>query len=142
MVCAGLIVFDVNGEVVDAYSILENTNGNCAGGATPWGSWLSCEEVNDGRVWECYLDGKTAAVFRPSLGIFNHEAVAVDEVNNQLYLTEDKPDGCLYRFTSTIGLPDLSAGVLEVAVKSNAQSMLSVCILVLSVACLACLKME
>ena len=119
----GAIKFDTDGEVIDAYSILEKTSRNCAGGATPWGSWLSCEEVDTGRVWECDPYGQVAAVVRPALGVFNHEAVAVDEKNHQLYLTEDKPDGCLYRFTASQltneGYTDLSAGVLEVAVMQD-----------------------
>jgi secreted PhoX family phosphatase len=116
----GAIVFDSAGHVVDAYSILENTRRNCSGGATPWGTWLSCEEVSRGQVWECYPDGKTSAIVRPALGVFNHEAVAVDEKYNLLYLTEDKKDGCLYRFKAdrltSKGFPDLTAGTLEVAV--------------------------
>ena len=119
----GVLVFDVKGDVSDAYSILENTNRNCAGGASPWGSWLSCEEVDNGQVWECYPDGKTTAVVRPALGVFNHEAVAVDTVKHHLYLTEDKIDGCLYRFTAdnfiSAGHADLSSGVLEVATKQS-----------------------
>jgi hypothetical protein len=125
----GAIVFDASGEVTDAYSILEDTRRNCAGGATPWDSWLSCEEVDDGLVWECYLDGLVPAVARPALGVFNHEAVAVDVVHDHLYLTEDKPDGCLYRFTAdshgSDGFPDLAAGRLEVAVRPAGQDALS-----------------
>jgi secreted PhoX family phosphatase len=120
---AGAIRFDAAGNTIDAYAILQNTSRNCAGGTTPWGSWLSCEEIATGRVWECDPAGKSAAVVRPALGVFNHEAVAVDEKNRQLYLTEDNPDGCLYRFTAenlgSEGHPDLSAGVLEVAVAEN-----------------------
>lgn len=123
---AGAIVFDASGNIIDAYSILENTSRNCAGGAMPWGSWLSCEEIDNGRVWECYPDGQTPAVVRPALGVFNHEAVAFDEVSQYLYLTEDKKDGCLYRFIASGlnrgGFPDLAAGTLEVAVESNKQS--------------------
>jgi uncharacterized protein len=120
---AGAIVFNADREVVDAYAILENTNRNCAGGATPWGSWLSCEEIDLGRVWECFPEGGKPPIVRPALGIFNHEAVAVDDNNKQLYLTEDKPDGCLYRFTanqlSNDGYPELSAGILEVAIMQD-----------------------
>lgn len=125
----GAIVFNADGDVIDAYSILENTSRNCAGGATPWGSWLSCEEIDTGRVWECDPGGVKPAVVRPALGVFNHEAVAVDEVHKHLYLTEDKPDGCLYRFTAdrmnSEGFPDLSSGSLEVAVQDSGQSTLS-----------------
>ena len=120
---AGALVFDANGEVTDAYSILENTNSNCAGGATPWGSWLSCEETDSGQVWECYPDGKKSAVMRPALGVFNHEAVTVDTINHHLYLTEDKKDGCLYRFTADSFFSedhaDLSSGLLEVATRQK-----------------------
>lgn len=123
---AGAIVFNGSGEIIDAYAILENTNNNCAGGATPWGSWLSCEETSSGRVWECYPDGQSDAVVRPALGVFSHEAVAVDEINQILYLTEDEKDGCLYRFIAkqlhADGFPDLSAGTLQVAVLQNTTS--------------------
>jgi uncharacterized protein len=116
---AGALRFNARGDVIDAYAILQNTSRNCAGGATPWGSWLSCEEVETGAVWECDPQGKRAATKRPALGIFNHEAVAVDPHSNQLYLTEDRPDGRLYRFTpngtDAQGIPDLASGTLEIA---------------------------
>ena len=111
---AGALRFNADGELVDAYAILRGSHRNCAGGMTPWGSWLSCEEIETGRVWECDPLGKRAAVARPALGVFNHEAVAVDPVNRQLYLTEDRPDGGLYRFTPD-NYPDLTSGQLEVA---------------------------
>jgi hypothetical protein len=49
----------------------------------------------------------------PALGRFSHEAVTFDEGRQQLYLTEDRPDGRLYRFTPA-RYPDLSEGALEV----------------------------
>jgi len=112
----GAIAFDGQGNIKDAYSILDGTVGNCAGGATPWHTWLSCEEVNCGAVYETDPFGKKSALKRPALGFFKHEAVAVDYDHGQLYLTEDEKDGCLYRFTPSKPLPDLTAGVLEVAV--------------------------
>jgi secreted PhoX family phosphatase len=110
---AGMVRFAADGTIVEARRILSGTERNCAGGATPWGTWLSCEEFSRGLVWECDPTGASAAVSRPGLGAFQHEAVAVDPVHRELYLTEDRTDGGLYRFRPT-AYPDLSAGTLEV----------------------------
>ena len=111
----GALRFNSQSEVIDSYPILEGTSTNCAGGKTPWQTWLSCEEIDDGQVYECDPFGISPAVARPALGIFKHEAVAVDPENQLLYLTEDKPDGGFYRFRPSNPLPDLSSGTLEVA---------------------------
>ncbi len=115
----GAIKFNSKGEIVDAYSILNNTSRNCAGGKTPWNSWLSCEEYGDqGQVYECDPEGKKPAVVRPAMGSFNHEGAAVDPDSSYVYLTEDLRDGCLYRFKPN-NKGDLSEGALEVAIANK-----------------------
>ena len=121
------IRFDSTGDIISAQSILSGTNRNCAGGPTPWGTWLSCEENAGGaqggqtsQIWECWPDGSQAGVNRPQMGTRNHEAVAVDEPNQVLYITEDRSTGKLWRYTPTTW-PDLSAGTLERAQTSNAN---------------------
>lgn len=115
---ASAIRIDTRGITVNAYRILSGTRANCAGGATPWGRWLSCEEVDRGYVWDTDPTGATGAVRRDAMGRFQHEAAAVDPHARVVYLTEDEPDGCFYRYRPA-RWPDLSAGTLEVLTTST-----------------------
>jgi hypothetical protein len=95
----------VNAETLQVESdnlVLVGTARNCGGGMSPWG-WLSCEETmsdNHGYVFLC--DSRQAGVSNAqritAYGRFNHEAAAVDPRTNICYLTEDRTDGCFYRF--------------------------------------------
>jgi uncharacterized protein len=111
---AGALRFDARGEPTGGYTILHGTSRNCAGGPTPWQTWLSCEETPDGLVWECDPFRPGQGVPRPALGRFMHEAAAVDPRSGFVYLTEDERDGHLYRFRPRRPR-DLAQGILEVA---------------------------
>jgi hypothetical protein len=104
-------------ERVSSNQVLTGTMRNCAGGASPWG-WLSCEENVDpghGYVFLCRIDQTRAAPPErlPALGRFFHEAACVDPGSLDIYLTEDRPDGCLYRYRPLDATKPLSGGKLQ-----------------------------
>ncbi|MEU0459469.1 alkaline phosphatase PhoX [Streptomyces sp. NPDC006129] len=118
---ASAVRFSSTGAITAAYRILSNTRTNCAGGKTPWNTWLSCEEVDRGYVFETDPWGVQASVRRDAMGRFKHEAAAADPVRQVVYMTEDVTDGCFYRFRPTTW-GDLSAGTLEVMVAGSGTS--------------------
>ncbi|QIJ62463.1 alkaline phosphatase PhoX [Streptomyces sp. JB150] len=118
---ASAVKFSSTGAITGAYRILSNTRTNCAGGKTPWNTWLSCEEVDRGYVYETDPWGAKAAVRRDAMGRFKHEAAAADPVRQVVYMTEDVSDGCFYRFRPTTW-GNLSSGTLEVMVAGSGTS--------------------
>jgi hypothetical protein len=103
--CAGgvtRVLLDAQGRRLRSNLVLVGTSRNCAGGMSPWG-WLSCEESvlsEHGYVFLCAIDAERVRAPRriAAYGRFLHEAVAIDPETHSAYLTEDRPDGCLYRF--------------------------------------------
>ncbi len=128
------IVYDTeNQQVVREFLSLAGTLRNCAGGPTPWNSWLTCEEIvtetddvyakRHGYVFEVPATaeiGRAEPVPIKDMGRFNHEAVAVDPNSDVIYLTEDDSEGLLYRFIPNTPGKLLDGGKLQaLAVKER-----------------------
>ena len=114
---ASAIGFASDGSITGSWPVLTDSHSNSRGAITPWGTWLSCQEVHgeaggdgDGLVWECDPLGDTPAVVRPVLGRRTHGSVVVDADGGYAYLTEAHRDGRLYRVSLAVAGDPLGGG--------------------------------
>lgn len=131
-----LVIDPKTNTLIRDFVSLSGTLINCAGGPTPWGSWITCEETtlgpsvrtraSDGRKTGGYpkphgycfevpasANSEVVPVPLKAMGRFTHEAVAVDRRTGIVYLTEDYNPSGFYRFIPKRNKRLADGGVLQ-----------------------------
>ena len=131
-----LVYDETSGTVTTQFLSLAGTYRNCAGGPTPWGSWITCEEdvtkKRAGTEQDHGYNFEIPAVTNPTMvppiplrdmGRFNHEAVCVHPASGIVYQTEDRSDGLIYRFLPNVKSRLHQGGKLQVLAVKGAKSL-------------------
>ena len=135
------VVVDRHGRVIRDFVSLGGTIRNCAGGPTPWDSWLTCEEnvttpASDTRATKKHGYNFEVSAFATEavdpvplidMGRMNHEAVSVDPWSGVVYETEDRGDSAYYAFVphrhpSEVGHLQHGGNLYAMVIKPNQRS--------------------